>query len=359
MDEDVSTSVMTVGTVNNHSVSPVPPVEEEPEISYENVNGSEDGFVDIASSVEKSPVELTLSYSDTSRVPSRQNTTPLSGLPQDPAILTVVSSSSQRQHSWQPRIRRVIKKGPSEIPTTAVEMPVTKYRAGLSDQFTNLGIGFGSSPTKPLEKNVLSVEKMTTPSPTATHPIMDSLLSRTPPNTDSKLDNDEVQPLLNDSLAAESTILNMESAVNQSKQFSPGGSTHAVGGLVGSPTSVPGDDLRQMHASTKGTQQVSDYVSLPNSSVSMPSDNSLNLLPGEAVSVQSNLQSEPPVLAAKSNQINISTVASQMSLPTGNALDSNDQQSAVNKSVVSSSVRTTVGITSTMTTSQAVPARTS
>jgi hypothetical protein len=39
MDEDVSTSVMTVGTVNNHSVSPVPPVEEEPEISYENVNG--------------------------------------------------------------------------------------------------------------------------------------------------------------------------------------------------------------------------------------------------------------------------------------------------------------------------------
>ena len=105
---------------------------------------------------------------------------------------------------------------------------------------------------------------------------------------------------------------------------------------------------------------MSEYVPLPNASVSVPSDDPLSLLPGETVSMQSKVQSEPPVMAAKSNQLSSSTATGQISLATGSsAVDSNDQQSALNKSAISSNVRTTVGITSTMTTSQAIPARTS
>ena len=67
---------------------------------------------DVFASISSPSVERTLSYSNTVTVPlTLSSSTNLAGLHEDPAIVTVVSSSSRQQV----RIRRVIKKGPSQV----------------------------------------------------------------------------------------------------------------------------------------------------------------------------------------------------------------------------------------------------
>eukprot|EP00118_Oscarella_pearsei_P005470 m.25163 g.25163 ORF g.25163 m.25163 type:complete len:846 (+) comp28754_c0_seq1:209-2746(+) len=64
----------------------------------------------------------------------------ISALPEDPAIISVhLSVSKQRQ-----RRRRVIKRGPSQIPSVAVEMPECKFDPHLDEEFSGLSFDCGS-----------------------------------------------------------------------------------------------------------------------------------------------------------------------------------------------------------------------